>query len=202
MSDPFAGFPLQERIFAAARKHGLQLDDETLVFLAEHARAVLRENALLHLTTITEPDTFIARHIDESFAGAALLPEGIEGELLDLGSGNGYPGVVVAAARKLTPVLAEARKKKAEFLSRVTKAEVIDEQIQRAADVSGRSFAVITARALGSWEKILPRMTPALADAGRIVVWAGEDVESIFKRAVWSKLQRVTSRQGIHVFSG
>lgn len=201
MSDPFAGFPLQERVLAAARKHGLQLNDETMNFLAEHARAVLAENDLLHLTTITDPSAFVARHIEESFAGAALLPETIEGELLDLGSGNGYPGVVVAAARDLTPVLAEARKKKAEFLSRVTKAEVLDGQIQRAADVSGRSFAVITARALGSWEKILPRMVPALAEGGRIVVWAGEDVEAIFKREVWRKLQRVASERGIHVFA-
>ena len=100
--DPFLdapGFELKARIRARASDCGIDLTDAAVEALADHARAVLRENEQLHLTTITEPEEFVERHLGESFEGAAMLPPDIEGQFLDVGSGNGYPGLVLGAAR-------------------------------------------------------------------------------------------------------
>ena len=53
--DPFAGFPLGQRIVERAAACGIALDERGAAGLATHAREVLRTNPLVHLTSITEP---------------------------------------------------------------------------------------------------------------------------------------------------
>jgi len=183
------------RIHARAQQCGVKLTNEVAHALAEHARAVLAANTDLHLTTITEPDEFIERHIGEAFEGATMLDPSIEGLMFDLGSGNGYPAFPLAAARPgLRPLLAEASRRKAAFLTRVvhdcgmTSASVLEAQIQRAADLYDiEPIRVLTSRAVGAWPKIVPRLAAALADDGLVLLWCGEEVETVARRVVWKK---------------
>lgn len=126
-----------------------------------------------------------------------MFPADVEGSFVDVGSGNGYPGLVLGAARPgLSAVLADASVRKTAFLRAVIEdagfknASVLESQIQRAADLDGDGpFRLITARALGGWPKILPRLRTCLAEGGDILVWAGDEVETIIKREVWKKLR-------------
>jgi 16S rRNA (guanine527-N7)-methyltransferase len=198
--DPFSavpGFELEARIRSRASECGIDLTDAALNALAHHARAVLRENEQLHLTSITEPVEFVERHLGEAFEGAAMLPPDIEGQVLDVGSGNGYPGFVLGAARPgLSPVLADASVRKAAFLRAVIRdagfpsATVLEAQIQRATDLDGEGpFRLIMTRALGGWPKILPRLRTCLAEGGDILIWTGDEMEKIARREVWMKLR-------------
>lgn len=191
---------LDERIAARARACGLTLPDGAPARLAEHVRLVLRHNEDLHLTTITEPEELLERHLGESFEGAALLPPDRAGTLLDLGSGNGYPGVAIANARpNLQSILTEASRKKAAFLRRVVEAsvpggDVFEGQVQRAPDLRDITVDVLTTRAMGAWEKIVPRMHAALTAGADVLVWAGSDVERVFLRTVWKRFDLVARR--------
>jgi len=175
---------------------GIQLPHAAIRALSAHAAAVLEANPLLHLTTVTDPVDLVERHVGESLEGAALLEPGIEGVLVDLGSGNGYPGLPLAAARHgLRAVLIEASRKKARFLEEVIEivgfagAAVLERQVQRAADLDEVSpVRVLTARAVGSWEKILPRLVGALDVDARVLLWAGEAVEAVRRRPAWRNL--------------
>ena len=199
MTDPvlFRGFPLEEAISARAASCGIELSPSWCRDLAEHAMAVAEANPLLHLTSILEPREFVDRHLGESFVGASLLDATIQGVLLDLGSGNGYPGLPLVAARpRLRPVLAEASAKKAAFLRDLLArgafpaAEVLERQVQRASDLHDVApLQVVTTRATGGWKRIVPRLTPALAGDGSILVWAGEVMESVRSRASWRELE-------------
>lgn len=193
---------IEQAIVTRAAQSGLELSPASAKVLAAHATAVLAANAMLHLTTVVQIDELVERHIGEAFEGAARLDAEVQGTLLDLGSGNGYPGIAVAAARPgLRVVLAEAAVKKARFLREVIAdapidgAEVLERQVQRFGDLEEISpLRVITARALGSWEKILPRVAPALEADGRILLWAGETVETIRTREAWRKKLELHSR--------
>jgi 16S rRNA (guanine527-N7)-methyltransferase len=121
--------------------------------------------------------------------------------LLDLGSGNGYPGLVVAAARPgLTPLLAEASTRKAAFLRdalalSIRRGEVLERQVQRPADLDdGTAVRVLTARALGNWERLLPRLRDSLEPEGELLLWAGAEAETILARDAWRKLEAVERR--------
>ena len=190
------GFDLREAIVTRAAASGLLLADEALIAIEAHAREVLGAEKGLGLTSIRDPRTFVERHVGEALEGAAMLPPGISGPLLDLGSGNGYPGLPLAAARPLLePVLAEASSRKSRFLRRVTnewfrRGSVIERQIQRAGDLEGMApLRVLVTRAMGGWERIVPRLLPALDQEAAVLIWAGTETESIADRAAWRRFE-------------
>jgi len=191
------------RIRERAAACGIDLGDPLPDVLAAHVESVLRVNTELHLTAITEPDEYLERHLGESFEGAAMVDPDATGQVLDIGSGNGYPGLPLAAARpRLQVTLAEASRRKAAFLrqlvreSVVANASVLEVQVQRPGDLEGFGpFRLVTSRAMGGWSKILPRLAPMLEPGGEMLVWAGDDVEKIAKRAVWRRLAPVDRRR-------
>jgi 16S rRNA (guanine527-N7)-methyltransferase len=194
---------LTEALEAAIARHaaerGLSLEPAQVAALAAHARLVLSENDRLHLTTIG-PEEIVARHVGESLEGAAVLERGAAGLLVDLGSGNGYPGLPMAIARpELRIVLVESSSKKAEFLRRaiqacrLARAGVLERQIQRAADLGDlEPIDVLAVRAVGGWERILPRLVSRLSSSGRVLLWAGADVERVRTRVAWRVLRLAT----------
>jgi 16S rRNA (guanine527-N7)-methyltransferase len=130
-----------------------------------------------------------------------MLDRGTEGWLLDLGSGNGYPGLPVAACcTELKPVLAEVSVRKADFLRSVTEesfpgGRVIDRQIQRAEDLADDPiFSVIVTRAMGNWERVLPRLASRIAPGGSVLVWAGEQMETVAGRKAWQRYRLMGRR--------
>jgi 16S rRNA (guanine527-N7)-methyltransferase len=193
--DPMA---IVERALAA----GIDLSEASAAALAAHARAVLLANERLHLTAITEPAAFFERHLGEAFEGAALLPAGVSGALLDLGSGNGYPGIPLAIARPgLVPFLAEASTKKAAFLRQaltvagIKNGRVLESRIACAADLGELlPITVLATRAMGGWERIVPKLVPRLARGGIVLLWAGGEAETIMSRAAWRRLCVEASR--------
>jgi 16S rRNA (guanine527-N7)-methyltransferase len=197
-----SGVPDPSAIVARARDAGIVLSKPAAQALAEHARAVLVANERLHLTAITQPAAFFERHLGEAFEGAALLPKAIKGVLLDLGSGNGYPGIPLAIARPgLTPVLAEASTKKAAFLREALVAaglvhgRVLEARVARTVDVDDLpAVAVLATRAMGGWERIVPKLVARLAPGGLVLIWAGSDAEAIMTRTSWARLRVEASR--------
>lgn len=170
--------------------------------LVLHARRVLEENDRLHLTTITDPDGFAARHVAESLAATASIEPSASGALLDLGSGNGYPAIPIAVARPgLRVTMTEASRKKAEFLRDLigevglSNVDVLHAHVQRPGDLFDPGpYAFVTSRAMGNWERVLPRMAPVLAGGGRVLLWAGAEVEAIRRRAAWQRYRLVETR--------
>jgi len=197
-----AGAPEPAAIVARAKAAGIALAKSAAQALAAHARAVLAANERLHLTAITQPAAFFERHLGEAFEGAALLPAGIRGVLLDLGSGNGYPGIPLAVTHPgLSPVLAEASAKKAGFLREalavagLKNGRVLEARVARTVDVDDLPpVAVLATRAMGGWERIVPKLVARLAPGGVVLVWAGADAEAIMARVAWSRLRVEASR--------
>lgn len=189
-------FDLPSRIVKRAAACAVHLSESSAVALAAHATAILRENPELHLTTITRPEEFLERHIGEAFEGAAMLEPGVVGWTMDLGSGNGYPGIPIAAARPdLRLLLAEASSRRAAFLRTLLReiglqgADVLEGHVQRPSDLSGvPPLRLLTSRAMGGWAKILPRLGPCLASDGELLIWAGPEMETVSARTVWRRM--------------
>jgi 16S rRNA (guanine527-N7)-methyltransferase len=188
---------IPEAIKSRAAACGIDLHAEMIAALADHAGLVMASNERLHLTTITDPRAFIERHLGEGFEGAAMLAPDVTGELLDLGSGNGYPALPLAAARPgLRPLLTEASQGKAAFLGAVLEecgftGRLLSRQVQRPGDLEeGQApFRLIVTRALGGWERILPRFAQSLQDEGEMLLWAGGDVAAVARRSAWRRLR-------------
>ena len=108
-----------EAIAAQAKAANVELDASALRHLVQHAQAVL-DNPHLHLTSITDSAEFATRHLGETLVGATQIEPGAEGVLLDMGTGNGYPGLALQLMRpSLHAWLVEASTKKAAFLQQI-----------------------------------------------------------------------------------
>ena len=94
--------------------------------------------------------------------------------LADLGSGAGFPGIPIKLwAPYIALTLVESNHKKATFLREVTRALTLtDVNIQnaRAETLTGRTFNVVTLRAVERFESILPVAAALVAPAGRLAL--------------------------------
>lgn len=100
----------------AAAKLGLKLDQETQERLDRYLDLLLETNKQFNLTAITDRDVAASRLIAESLALLPLIPNRAT-RLIDVGSGGGIPGMVLAIMRPGLQVdLLDATKKKVVFL--------------------------------------------------------------------------------------
>ena len=126
------------------------------------------------------------RHYAESLAALPWLPPG-PGRLLDLGSGAGFPGWILAAARPdLDVTLVEARERKWAFLATAARRARLSCRCVNAR-VCGHSLGgfpealdridVVTVRALRIDEKTWLTLLPRLQPGARVLLWSGEIAE-------------------------
>ncbi len=152
-------------------RFGMTLDCRALEkmarFLAEldHAR---RQTNLTGPLTVAE----LVDHALESALGERLIPHGAE--VIDIGSGAGFPGVPLAIVRSdicVTPV--EPRRKRIEFLKDVSEKADLQNVFAYATSLSEvvEGFAgVATARAVGQIDRILGT-APFLKKGGLFLAW-------------------------------
>jgi 16S rRNA (guanine527-N7)-methyltransferase len=131
---------------------------------------------LLSRTALAELET---RHFPESLAFAEALPPSIR--LLDVGTGGGLPGMVIAIARPDVEVhLMDATGKKVRFLEEavaglgltVTVHQGRAEELSRTA--LRRSFDVVTARAVAPLDRLAGWCAPYLRPGGQVRAIKGE----------------------------
>jgi len=99
----------------------LEINSELASNLYAHFRLLLSWNRVVNLTSVTHLREAVRTHYCESLFLAARLPAGSL-DILDVGSGAGFPGIPIAAARpNCRVVLAERRRRKAAFLKEATR---------------------------------------------------------------------------------
>jgi len=148
----------------AAKLAGLtELTPLALDRLESHYQYLLRWNQKMNLTTITDPAEVAERHYAESVFAALHLPAGLP-SIADIGSGPGFPGAGIAAARPdIQVTLVEADIRKMAFLKESTRGWGNVEVLHRRAEqIAGRHWDALTARAVrpADVRKLLPRLAP------------------------------------------
>lgn len=179
---------------AAGLAASFDVSRETLDRLRIYADLLVKWNKRINLVAPkTIPDLW-RRHIIDSAQIHSLKPEGCK-SWVDIGSGGGFPGVVIAIleaelAQPLQVKLIESDQRKCAFLRTViretsVKADVIAQRIN---EVPPQSADVLSARALAPLDKLLlfaeHHMTPngvAIFPKGAN---AGSEVE--IARKTWS----------------
>lgn len=120
-----------------------------------------------------------SRHFPESVAFSEALPT--EGRLLDIGSGGGLPGLVIALVRPGLDVhLMDATRKKADFLRDAAASLGLGVEVHHgraeelaAGNLAG-TFDMVTARAVAPLQRLVPWAAPYLRPGGRLHAIKGE----------------------------
>ena len=167
---------------------GLELDAAARTAIEDHVRLLLAWNVAINLTAIEDPADVATLHVVDSLAAVPLLRAlgAAEGDLLDLGSGGGFPGLpIVAALPGIRALLLDSVAKKARFLEAAAEATGLGERV-RAGDARAEALAadpdhrgrwdLVTARAVGSLAELAELALPLLRIGGRLVAWKRGDL--------------------------
>lgn len=165
--------PAEGRALRAGAQHlGVQLDGETTQRIDGFLSLLAVWNRRIRLTSERETAAVIEKHVVDSLALLPYLPA--RGMLVDIGSGAGFPGIIVACAQPgRDVVLLEPRRRRASFLGEairtlgLTAARVLEARAEDAASVEqlGGRADVVTARGL-RLDAALELMTLLLAPGG------------------------------------
>ncbi|MCH5372804.1 MAG: 16S rRNA (guanine(527)-N(7))-methyltransferase RsmG [Planctomycetes bacterium] len=167
----------------------ISLDETQLAQCARHLQRVLETNKKFNLTSITDPREAVIKHVIDSLLPSQLYADAET--ILDLGSGPGYPGIPLAIIypdKRLH--LVDSTQKKARFLQ-----EVADElELPNVTVHAQRGEAVLkslpmdeidllTARAVGSIEKLLNVLKPVRNRFGKMLLFKGQRAEEELEAA-------------------
>ena len=166
--------PQRAALGAGAQALGLALDERQIDRLLAYLDLLLKWNRVYNLTALRDPADMLTHHVLDSLALIAPLRAHAGGRalrLLDVGSGGGLPGVVIAiGCPGIDVTCVDAVGKKAAFVQQVAGAlglANLHGQHGRVESIAGR-FDVVTSRAFASLADFTAWSDGALAEGG---VW-------------------------------
>ncbi len=181
MTDPNLGLadPLAPALALGLQALRLDLPPATQARLLAYLALIAQWNRVYNLTAVREPAAMLTQHLLDCLAIVAPLRERLAGEpaggvrVLDVGSGAGLPGVVLAICQPGWDVTCvDAVAKKASFIRQVA-AELglpnLHATHQRVETMAGQRFDLITSRAFATLADFVGLTRERLASGGR---WA------------------------------
>jgi len=166
-----------EQIAAAA---GRDVPRETFERLDRYVDLLLDENRRQNLIARSTVDEVWQRHIVDSAQIVAFAPRP-DSSWLDIGSGAGLPGLVIAILTEGPVTLVEPRKLRADFLQRAAETLGLSKRVTvhaaKVERISG-AFDVITARAVASFEALLRISRHLSTDKTRWLFPKGKSAQS------------------------
>jgi len=144
-------------------------------------------NATLNLTAIKDKESFHVKHVLDSFLLYTEKKGLLKGDVADIGTGGGFPGVVLAVMYpELKFTLVDSIAKKCRFLEDAVNelglknVEVIT---SRSEDIKNRRFSTILSRGVAKVDQMI-KYTYHLADKDCIwVLYKGENAGDELKTA-------------------
>ena len=138
-----------------AKAAGRDVSRETLGRLEAYVALIREESARQNLVSAATLDSIWDRHILDSAQLVRYAPHDAA-SWIDLGSGAGLPGIVIACIVNGPVTLVEPRRLRADFLHRVCDALRLGAQVVSAkADKVTGHYQVITARAVAPLARLL-----------------------------------------------
>lgn len=152
---------------------------ETLSRLVQLEALLNRWNPRINLVARSTLSAFWSRHVLDSWQLVPLVPGGAA-SWIDLGSGGGFPGLVVAACHGARVTLIESDARKCAFLREAARTmgleiTVVNRRIETVTDLQAD---IVSARALAPLPPLLELAAPFMRDNSLGLFLKGQDVES------------------------
>lgn len=165
----------EENLAEAIARHSIDIPPRQIAMLARYCDLLWDWNTKINLTRHTDCEKFVTRDLIDSLAFSQFLAP--NEKVLDVGSGGGVPGVVLAILRDdLKVTLSESIGKKARVLADIVERLGVRTTVvnARAEDVlSAERFDVLTIRAVARLKKLLEWFAPHWQSFDRLLVLKG-----------------------------
>ena len=156
----------------------LELDKKLQDTLCDFGKAVVRQNEVMNLTAITDPEQVAKLHLLDSLT--VLRCADLAGKrLIDVGCGAGFPGVPIAIASPTTSVtLLDSLGKRMTWLETVlpqlgVSAECVTARAEEAVATRRESYDFATSRAVARLNILLELTAPYVKVGGAVLAMKG-----------------------------
>ncbi len=181
---PEANERWRNALLTGAAGLGIAISEAEIARFQRHLELVMRHNEQAGLTTISDPSEIASKHFIDALTGL-LAREIRPGErVADVGSGGGFPGIVLAAVRPSAEfVLIESSRKRAAFLETVLQeldlpnAAVV---VARAEEAGQRpehreAYDLVVSRAVAPLPALLEYCLPLARVGGQMLAYKGPE---------------------------
>jgi 16S rRNA (guanine527-N7)-methyltransferase len=157
----------------------IPLSDKQIQQLLRYLSLILKWNRIYNLSAIRDPIESVKKHLLDSLSIIHFVQPGL---LLDVGSGAGLPGIVIAIMKPETEVFVlDSVGKKCRFMQAV-KSELALENLSVVNSrvesfKSKKSFSQITSRAFAEASKTIQLTKHLLEENGRYLLMKGSNIE-------------------------
>ncbi len=156
----------------------ISLSDKQIQQLLRYLSLILKWNRIYNLSAIRDPIESVKKHLLDSLSIIHFVQPGL---LLDVGSGAGLPGIVIAIMKPETEVFVlDSVGKKCRFMQAV-KSELALENLSVVNSrvesfKSKKSFSQITSRAFAEASKTIQLTKHLLEENGRYLLMKGSNI--------------------------
>lgn len=179
---------LSQWLYQQATGLGVELTTGALLQLERYSALLQEWNRSLNLTTISEAPDIYELHFLDSLSVALAMDMNQVHSLIDVGTGAGFPGLVLAIAFPTTQVtLVESINKKARFLQAVVNELDLAQRVQvvseRAEEIGQRTayreqFDLAVARAVARLAVLAEYCLPLVRVGGCFIAQKGPGIEA------------------------
>lgn len=173
---------MKEMLLSAARECGISIDDDMAVRMETYWNYLKQVNESMNLTRVSSDEEAVNRHFIDSLIPLKLnlIPSGAQ--VLDLGSGAGFPGLPLAIARTdIRMVLMDSLTKRVNFLTDAAQragASATVTAIHARAEEAARgdmreAFDIVTARAVARMNVLCELALPFIRVGGALIAYKG-----------------------------
>lgn len=179
---------------------GVEIDEHQADEVLGYLDAMLQTNEHINLTAVRDPEAAVVLHALDSLAFGLtnLKPH----HVLDVGTGNGFPGVGVAALHPhATVVLMDKTGKKVRAIgaclvsAELARIETIQMDASQAPTLRKdfrHGFDLLTARAVARPGQLAAMAQPLVRPGGHLALWLEEDAEMPEKLGRFRRTEVIT----------
>jgi len=179
----------KEFLVREASAMGISIDFLQIEQIARHCAELTQWNEKINLTAIIDPLEIAVKHVLDSMAAIGLIPE--KASVLDIGSGGGFPGIVLKIVKPdISVTLIDASRKKISFLKHVIRSLGLErinalhrraETLQTISDYVN-AFDVVVSRSFAVLDVFVENAYPFLSEKGIMIAYKGKYVTEEIKK--------------------
>ncbi len=182
----------KEEFIIAVKELGIELDETKLNKLNKFYELLIEWNEKINLTRIVEKEDVYLKHFYDSLTIAKVVDLSKKETLCDVGTGAGFPGVVLKIVYpNLKITLVDSLLKRVNYLNTIIEELELDNihaTHSRGEDFKEK-FDVVTARAVANIEKLLGYTMHLVNDNGLLVAMKG-NIDEELSESVINKINK------------
>lgn len=176
----------KEKLKKLAKEVNVDLNDKQLKMFIKYYNLLIEKNKVMNLTAITDLDEVIVKHFVDSLAIANFIDMTQEMNVIDVGSGAGFPGIPLKIAfPNINLVMLDSLGKRVNFLNDttirlgLTNVDAIHARAEDGARIKGmrQNFDLCVSRAVANLATLSEYCLPFVKEGGDFVCYKSGNVE-------------------------